>query len=376
MCPSAAAVESGLAESEPGGALSRFRRSLPHTARATNDFRHGAHPVAFAELPRFREIAPDPPGWLTALRFDVDRDGAHGAWLDAGLPEPSFCVVNPRNGHAHLIYLLAAWIRTDDRAGLRHADRYARHVRRAMTEALDADSAYAGTYHHNPLCGEYRVVEGRAEPYRLAELGQHVDLYLPPAERVRHLRSVAAADDERGRNDRVFNRLRLWAYRAVAGFAYVEAWREAVRVRAETENLAAAGAKGPLNERELAGIVKSVANWVWRRFGRLTAAERAKRADANRERGRERAHARRRTAGSLERGSYVARAGERAQSALAAARAGQSPSEIARSLGVALRTVQATLLAPGRPSVPSRKVRTRHQEILSPPRQSYQKKAR
>jgi len=287
--------------------------------------------------------------------------------------------VNPRNGHAHLIYLLAAWIRTDDRAGLRHADRYARHVRRAMTEALGADPAYVGLFHHNPLCAEYRLVEGRAAPYRLAELGQHVDLYLPTAGRpVRHLHSVPTPDDERGRNCNVFNGLRRWAYRAVPGFTDIEAWRGAVRERAEDLNreVGAASAKGPLNERELAGIVKSVANWVWRRFGRLTAAERAKRADANRERGRERAHARRRTAGSLERGSYVARAGERAQSALAAARAGQSPSEIARSLGVALRTVQATLLAPGRPSVPSRKVRTRHQEILSPPRQSYQKKAR
>lgn len=44
---------------------------------------------------------------------------------------------------------------------------------------------------------------------------------------------------------------------------------------------------------------------------------------------------------------YVARAGERAQSALAAARAGQSPSEIARSLGVALRTVQGYLARAG-----------------------------
>ncbi len=57
------------------------------------------------------EIAPDPPGWLTALRFDIDTDGGCAAWIEAELPAPNLVVVNPRNGHAHLVYLLGAWCR-------------------------------------------------------------------------------------------------------------------------------------------------------------------------------------------------------------------------------------------------------------------------
>ena len=67
------------------------------------------------------EIAPDPPGWLTALRFDIDTEGGGAAWIEAELPAPNFVVINPSNGHAHLIYLLGAWVQTDfgDRVGSR-----------------------------------------------------------------------------------------------------------------------------------------------------------------------------------------------------------------------------------------------------------------
>ncbi len=59
------------------------------------------------------EIAPDPPGWLTALRFDIDTEGGGAAWIEAELPAPNLVVINPRNGHAHLVYLLGAWVQTD-----------------------------------------------------------------------------------------------------------------------------------------------------------------------------------------------------------------------------------------------------------------------
>jgi hypothetical protein len=90
------------------------------------------------------EIAPDPPGWLTALRFDVDSEGAGAAWIEAELPAPNLIVVNPENGHAHLIYMLGAWVRTDfgDATRLRVV-RYAAAVERAYAAALGADRAYS-----------------------------------------------------------------------------------------------------------------------------------------------------------------------------------------------------------------------------------------
>jgi hypothetical protein len=68
---------------------------------------------------RMREIAPDPPGWRTALRFDVDcvcgrRLHAETGYCpraatdrrETGVAEPSFVVVNPANGHAQCVYLI------------------------------------------------------------------------------------------------------------------------------------------------------------------------------------------------------------------------------------------------------------------------------
>jgi len=50
---------------------------------------------------------------LTALRFDIDTEGGGAAWIEAELPAPNLVVINPCNGHAHLIYLLGGWVRTD-----------------------------------------------------------------------------------------------------------------------------------------------------------------------------------------------------------------------------------------------------------------------
>jgi len=97
------------------------------------------------------EIAPDPPGWLTALRFDIDTEGGGAAWIEAELPAPNLVVVNPRNGHAHLVYLLGAWVQTDfsDSRRLKVVG-YAAAIERAYTAALGADPAYTGRFHHNP----------------------------------------------------------------------------------------------------------------------------------------------------------------------------------------------------------------------------------
>ncbi len=93
------------------------------------------------------EIAPDPPGWLTALRFDIDTEGGGAAWIEAELPAPNFVVINPSNGHAHLVYLLGAWVQTDfgDSRRLKVV-RYAAAIERAYTAALGADTAYAGRF--------------------------------------------------------------------------------------------------------------------------------------------------------------------------------------------------------------------------------------
>lgn len=133
-------------------AVDRFAATLPHRVRATTILEFGLDWLPRAVALLEDEIAPDPPGWRTSLRFDVDCpcDGApHGkrgycetaatVWRDAGLPEPSFVVVNPGNGHAHVVYLLAAWVRVGSEAASDFpAVRYLAAIERAYSEALRA----------------------------------------------------------------------------------------------------------------------------------------------------------------------------------------------------------------------------------------------
>jgi hypothetical protein len=277
------------------------------------------------------EIAPDPPGWLTALRFDIDTEGGGAAWIEAELPAPNLVVVNPRNGHAHLIYLLGAWVRTDfgDPNRLKVV-RYAAAIERAYATALGADPAYSGRFHHNPLSAAYVTKVGRDAPYSLAELAQYVDL-TPPA--------IKPVPIGIGRNVEVFDRLRRWAYTAIADWKIGthDAWHDAVAQRAAqlAADVGAASPRGPLKGNEIGHIAKSVARWVWERYvvgvpPLLREAQIAARRQRERERQKAREAARERS--RMTRAEYTATARQRRSQAMELRRWGLSLRAIAAAL--------------------------------------------
>jgi len=191
-----------------GVALERFSSCLPFNAMATDNFKFGAYLQPKNIASQMAEIAPDPEGWKTALRLDVDRADASTSWMDAGLPEPSFIVVNPANGHAHLTWQLADWI--DESKG--RSLRYFNAVRNAFTEATGADAKYAGRFMHNPLSSKYAVIRGRSRPFTLAELATCVDLGTGSN------RPTSAQGESTGRNCKLFDAVRQEAYRTVTPF--------------------------------------------------------------------------------------------------------------------------------------------------------------
>ncbi len=288
------------------------------------------------------EIAPDPPGWLTALRFDIDTEGGGAAWIEAELPAPNLVVVNPRNGHAHLIYLLGGWVRTDfgDPSRLKVV-RYAAAIERAYAAALGADTAYSGRFHHNPLSAAYVTKVGRDAPYSLAELAQYVDLATP---------ATKPPPIGIGRNVEVFDRLRRWAYTAIADWRIGtdDAWHEVVARRAE-QIAAAVGAespRGPLKQNEVGHILKSVARWVWERYvAGVPPLLREARIAAQRERERARQKAREaaRERSRTTRDEYTAAARQRRTAASEMRRAGLSLRAIATALRCSLAEIQRVL---------------------------------
>ena len=289
------------------------------------------------------EIAPDPPGWLTALRFDIDTEGGGAAWIEAELPAPNLVVINPSNGHAHLIYLLGAWVQTDfgDSRRLKVV-RYAAAVERAYSAALGADTAYAGRFHHNPLSCAYVTKIGREAPYSLDELARYVDLTAPPQKKS----PVTGI----GRNVEIFDRLRRCAHVGVADWRIgtYDAWCGAVADRGEqiATDVGAESPRGPLAANEVGHIVKSVAHWVWERYGAACRPCYAKRGWLHSASGRRLARRpvrRPENAPAWTLRKYVAPARQRRAEALEMREKGIAAREIARVLSISVREVYRLL---------------------------------
>ena len=338
-------------------AVAHFVQTLPFRVRCSD--RLDVDGLAWAERNdalRRREIAPDPPGWRTALRFDVDcpcdrrqhaKTGycprAADYWRDVALAEPSFIVVNPTNGHAHYVYLLRGWVRVD---GASAADlaavRYFIAIERAYTQALRADAGYAGLVQHNPFHARYETFSGRDEPYSLRELAAHVEL---PRMVLRHNSEIRTD----GRNVETFDRLRHWAYATIGEFRCGprETWNEVVDARAlaiaAEVRAAHPQATHAYSDSEALDTAKSVAGWVWSRYvgGHLTRV----RADtsARRENDRQRATAARRTRGAITRDDYLAEAQRRRTAASTLRGLGVAVAEIAQRLACTIRSVQRYL---------------------------------
>ena len=70
---------------------------------------HGRYPRVLpkADARRCRYIQPQPPWVRVWLNFDYDRDDAWCAADEVELPAPTLTVINPENGHGHLVYGLA-----------------------------------------------------------------------------------------------------------------------------------------------------------------------------------------------------------------------------------------------------------------------------
>jgi hypothetical protein len=334
-------------------AVAHFAQCLPFRVRCSDDLNVGLAWAERADALRHREIAPDPPGWKTALRFDIDcpcdrrphvKSGycprAATYWRDAALAEPSFIVVNPANGHAHYVYLLRGWLRVD---GANAADlaavRYFVAIERAYTRALRADAGYAGLVQHNPFHARYETFSGRDEPYSLRELAAHVELPALAPRRKTEIRTD-------GRNVETFDRLRFWAYATIGEYRCGprETWDEVVGARAlaiaEDVRAAHPAASHPYTDQEALATAKSVAGWVWSRYvgGSLTRVR--TNVAVRRENDRKRDLAARRARGSVPRDVYLAEVQRRRVAASMLRSLGVAIDEIARRLDAGVRSVQ------------------------------------
>ena len=108
---------------------------------------------------------------FAALVFDCDEPAALGNLAD--LPPYSWIVRNESNGHAHVVWTLAAPIHRYPAARQAPLD-YLRHVSEFLHDELDADPGYSHTLTANPAAPpEGRsTLWGSPRPYELHELAK------------------------------------------------------------------------------------------------------------------------------------------------------------------------------------------------------------
>ena len=246
--------------------------------------------------------------------------------------------------------------------------RYFAAIERAYTRALRADPGYAGLVQHNPFSAIYETFNGRDEPYSLRELAAFVELPRLASRRTAEIRTD-------GRNVETFDRLRYWAYGAIAEYrcGSREMWDEVVEARAQAiaveVRAAHPAASHPFSDQEVSASAKSVAGWVWSRYdgGSLTRV----RADVavRRENDRKRDLAARRERGCVPRDVYLAEVQRRRVAASTLRGLGVAIEEIARRLGAGVRSVHrwiAEIRCVPSPSAPSDFALRRTSEPSSP----------
>ena len=198
------------------------------------------------------------------LCFDIDRPGAAFADEDANVAAPSVAVVNPANGHAHLLYALADPVHAT--AAARRAPlAYLADIERGLLRRLGADPGYTGLIAKNPLAPRWRTRWLAPFPYRL----EHLDADLTRDDKRRPPRR--AEQIGLGRNCSLFDDLRHRAYRDARKFKTrgmpESAFRSHLEQMAAELNQDFSGSpSGLLSRGELRAIAKSVARFCYRRL--------------------------------------------------------------------------------------------------------------
>lgn len=231
---------------------------LPYHPFVTNDFeQHGLFRVRRDKSLPFKTIQHNPDGLIRCLVFDIDKDQASHHWYDCDAPAPNWVIINPKNGHAHYVYMLDCPVPTTDAARLK-PQKYAAAIERALSLLLEADINYVGLVSKNPLSEHWRVWKPRIEAYSLTELEEYVDLStLPKLKKREH--------DGTSRHCILFDELRYWAYSRVANAREdmtLAQWIKTLLHKAEALNTF----NNQLSYNSLQHTAKSVGRWTWSHY--------------------------------------------------------------------------------------------------------------
>jgi hypothetical protein len=247
--------------------INRLYENLPRKPYCTNDFfglqiREKKYAISHSHI-QFNH-----PSFKRYIVIDADYAGAATAWkydFPENIPVPNLIVTNPENSHCHFYYELSAPVSFTESSSIK-AQNFYTAVNKKLTEVLRGDTKYTGLIAKNPAHEKWIVEAPRVESYSLHELVEHLELHPSEYRALPGKKSFEAIDVSNGRNDMLFNSIRVKAYVHIRDFrskTYAE-WEDHVRNMIQEKNLEF---NEPLPYSEVKATAKSIAKYCWKKDG-------------------------------------------------------------------------------------------------------------
>ncbi|QGP62167.1 replication initiation protein [Piscirickettsia salmonis] len=194
--------------------------------------------------------------WLV---LDIDQPNSALLYEKFNLPMPNIISINKDNGHSHYFYHIHE-VYTSKNARTAPQE-YLTAIKQAYINQLGADQGYSGLIAKNPLSPEWLNLYLSNHTYTLSELAEAVNLkpnFLSHKNKIR---------EDEGRNNELFDRLRLFAYAEKKNYPCYESFYHACLLKGKVLNSEGYQSNsGYLPLSEVQATVKSVAKWTWSKY--------------------------------------------------------------------------------------------------------------
>jgi len=251
-----------------------FFRDFPkHGIRATNDVEAGTGHASLDAVctGKYTHVQAEPYNCYSSIILDIDYNYMREAYetlnLEA-LPVPNLAIMDPQNGHAHLVFILATPVHNnkpkDNGSGSSpRAIEYYKRVAAGLGMAYGADMSYTQLICKNPCSTRWIVDIVRLQPYSLDELADYV--YVPRDAEID--KAIEKARGE-GRNCTLFQLTAAYAHKTVHQVKDFQEFQLKVSAFAYQRNAQVGErfSRGLMAEKEVDTIVKSVVNWTWTNY--------------------------------------------------------------------------------------------------------------
>lgn len=262
---------SNFERSEPETAKEIYKR-LPRQMLVTNNLSLGLHSEEKTVGVRNRYIQINHQNLTKMMVFDVDNPVSLYDWKYLDIPVPNLIIINPKNQHCHMVYLLDYnnFVCRSENGRLKDILIY-QAIYNELCTRLNADPRYVQKIMKNPFHNSWNTQVLHGDTYTFEDFAKYVDF-----KSIKSFEGSVARSEEsfmreqEGRNCTVFERTRFYAYAVLKSFNFgfssedSQNFYNAVSNYAEDINQEF---ESPLGIREIRATVKSIVNWTLMHFG-------------------------------------------------------------------------------------------------------------